>query len=97
VKFKPAGDGEERTKILNTDGPVQLFIRCEDESYKFGFLELEDTENTEITWIGEVSIETMTVDPPVGAAFTGMMLGLYAFGDGEPCLEPADFGFAEWL
>ena len=38
----------------------------------------------------------MTVVPPVGAAFTGMMLGLYAFGELEGCLVPADFKFAEF-
>lgn len=45
--------------------------------------------------MGEVSNEVMTRDPPVGAPFTGMMLGLYAFGELERCLVPADFRYAE--
>ena len=53
-------------------------------------------ESNTIHWIGEVSIDTMTRDPPVGASFTGMMFGLYAFGEREPCLEPADFRWAEF-
>lgn len=41
-------------------------------------------------------MEVMTADPPKGMAFTGMMLGLYAFGELEPCLRPADSCFAAW-
>jgi hypothetical protein len=29
-------------------------------------------------------------------AFTGMMLGLYAFGELQKCLTPADFAFASF-
>ena len=36
-------------------------------------------------------VSTLATSPPVGGAFTGMMFGLYAFGKGEPCLDPADF------
>ena len=37
------------------------------------------------------STEDLTVMPPVGAAFTGAMFGIYAFGSWEPVLDPADF------
>ncbi|KAH8682430.1 glycosyl hydrolase [Xylariales sp. PMI_506] len=33
----------------------------------------------------------LTVMPPVGGAFCGVMFGLYSFGKGEPVLDPADF------
>ncbi|KKK13966.1 glycosyl hydrolase, partial [Aspergillus rambellii] len=50
-----------------------------------------------ITWLGSISNKDMVEAPlPVGALFTGMMLGLYAFGDRESCLVPADFGHAEF-
>ena len=48
-------------------------------------------------WIGEVDTEIMTADPPVGMSFSGMMLGLYAFGEMEGCLVPADFEYAEFM
>lgn len=35
--------------------------------------------------------EDLVVAPPVGGAFTGVMFGVYAFGKGEPVLDPADF------
>jgi hypothetical protein len=38
-----------------------------------------------------VPVSALITSPPVGGAFTGMMFGLYAFGNGEPCLDPADF------
>ncbi|KPM34161.1 hypothetical protein AK830_g12407 [Neonectria ditissima] len=38
-----------------------------------------------------VQAEDLTVAPPIGGAFTGVMFGLYSFGRGEPVLDPADF------
>lgn len=35
--------------------------------------------------------EELAVSPPVGGAFTGTTFGLYAFGNWEPVLDPADF------
>lgn len=75
---------------------VLLVIEC-GEQYRFGFGEDDSpTFPCQITWVGEVSNNTMTRAPPVGASFTGMMLGLYAFGERQPCLTPADFEFAEF-
>jgi hypothetical protein len=37
----------------------------------------------------------MPRDPELGIASTRTMPGLYAFGEREPCLEPADFAYAE--
>jgi hypothetical protein len=39
----------------------------------------------------KLPVSALIASPPVGGAFTGMMFGLYAFGNGEPCLDPADF------
>lgn len=39
----------------------------------------------------KVPVSALIASPPVGGAFMGMMFGLYAFGNGEPCLDPADF------
>ena len=38
-----------------------------------------------------VDVEALTIMPPVGGAFTGVMYGIYSFGKGEPVLDPADF------
>lgn len=49
-----------------------------------------------LQWIGEVANSVMTRAPPVGAPFTGMMLGLYSYGElQKKCLTPADFHYAE--
>jgi hypothetical protein len=39
----------------------------------------------------KVPVSALIKSPLVGGAFTGMMFGLYAFGNGEPCLDHADF------
>ena len=35
--------------------------------------------------------EKLTVAPPVGGCFTGVMFGVYSFGKGQPVIDPADF------
>ena len=76
---------------------MKLFIECGDK-YRLGFLEVldETMQGGSVQWIGEVENETMTADPSIGAPFTGMLLGLYAFGELEGCLTPADFHYAEF-
>lgn len=73
---------------------MNLCIYCSRTHYKLGYnLSPADSE---VFWLADVSMENMTADPPKGMAFTGMMLGLYAFGELEPCIDPADFSFAAW-
>lgn len=33
----------------------------------------------------------LTIAPPIGGSFTGVMFGVYSFGANEPVLDPADF------
>ena len=91
LRYRPANGNEVLVGLETKNDEVKLVIRCEGEKYNFGFAEgnLGETQ-----WISDISTEEMTVDPPVGAAFTGMMLGLYAFGELEGCLVPADFKYA---
>lgn len=49
-----------------------------------------------MSWSEDIPMQDITADPPKGMAFTGMMLGVYAFGELEPCLDVADFEFAAW-
>ncbi|KAF6798228.1 Non-reducing end alpha-L-arabinofuranosidase BoGH43B 2 [Colletotrichum sojae] len=39
--------------------------------------------------------EDLTVFPPVGGAFCGVMFGIYSFGRSEPVLDPSDFSDIE--
>ncbi|KAF4996497.1 hypothetical protein FDECE_12413 [Fusarium decemcellulare] len=39
----------------------------------------------------QVLAKDLTIAPPVGGCFTGVMFGIYSFGRGEPVLDPADF------
>lgn len=91
-------------ELKSLDSEVKLIVNCGEVGYRFGFVEIENVKRGdeegghegEVKWIGEVGTEAMTVVPPVGASFTGMMLGLYAFGELEGCLISADFKYAEF-
>ncbi|RDW83491.1 glycosyl hydrolase family 43 protein [Coleophoma crateriformis] len=99
VRFRSADLAVVDFELQSDDAALVLMIECGD-AYRFGFREVIEGDanglETEVRWIGEVSNDIMTADPPIGAAFTGMMLGLYAFGDLEQCLVPADFDYAEF-
>lgn len=79
---KPPGKVEE---VLDAERPVELMLRCSGAEYELVIRqgELEDSLTCQS--------ENLTVMPPIGGAFTGVMFGLYAFGKGEPVLDPADF------
>lgn len=100
IRFRPATGKEVLLPIKNEGSDIKFIIRCLNEKYDFGFVELggegNADEDTNAQWIGSITTEEMTVDPPVGAPFTGMMLGLYAFGELEGCLVPADFKYAKF-
>lgn len=66
--------------------PVKLLIICQGSKY-FLVLEQLGIEQARIT----CSAGDLTVLPPVGGAFAGVLYGIYAFGRGEPVLDPADF------
>jgi beta-xylosidase len=91
IRFRPS-EGDVVEHRLDTNTAVTLTIDCGTE-YRFGYH--EGTES-DIHWIGSVSNSVATAAPPVGANFTGMMLGLYAFGERQRCLAPADFAYAEF-
>lgn len=86
------GDFTITDRPLDHSGPVKLAIRCSEVGYTLGYAELRD----EYTWLEPISMKTMTADPPRGMSFTGMMFGLYSFGELQKCLEPADFAFASF-
>ncbi|KAJ5693464.1 hypothetical protein N7462_002887 [Penicillium macrosclerotiorum] len=91
IRFQPS-EGSVIEKELSDTGSVILIVECGDE-YRFGFQ--EETSSHPI-WIGTVANKVATKTPFVGASFTGMMLGIYAFGDRQRCLSPADFAYARF-
>ena len=97
IRFKPAEGPEVEVELETGDADVLLVIDCQDLQYRLGFQEVivgSSDDVSGIKWVGDVSTDVMTRDPTVGAAFTGMMMGLYAFGEMERCLVPAIFRFA---
>lgn len=89
IRFQPS-EGDAVEHRLDPETTLTLVIDCGAE-YKFGYRE---HTKTEMRWMGTVSNSDATKAPPVGANFTGMMLGLYAFGERQRCLVPADFAYA---
>lgn len=95
-------EGEIISVDLNTNNAeVVLAIECQEVKYRFGFNEMAkaDKKSPEngVRWLAEVSTESMTRDPPVGLPFTGMMFCLYAFGEMQRSLTPADYAYAEFM
>lgn len=72
-------------KTLDAQQPVDLTLRCLGTVY--GLEIHQGSLSSSLT----CQAEDLTVMPPVGGAFTGVMFGLYSFGKGEPALDPADF------
>lgn len=95
IKFCPS-EGISLAHQLSLKAEVILVIEC-GEKYRFGYREVTDCEGTDsdINWVGTVDNRLATRSPPVGAPFTGMMFGLYAYGERKRCLAPADFAYAE--
>ncbi|KAK7206283.1 glycosyl hydrolase [Myxozyma melibiosi] len=65
---------------------TRLAIKCTATSYSVGYV-----ASSGFHCLSTVSTKIMTTAPPLGMAYTGVMLGVYAFGEMEPCLSPADF------
>ncbi|KAE8394498.1 glycosyl hydrolase [Aspergillus alliaceus] len=94
VRFRPAEGKVIDRELQSVESDIVLIIECGNQ-YRFGFQEVGG-DDVKTQWIGEVKNSTMTQSPPVGAPFTGMLLGLYAFGERQRCLAPADFAYAEF-
>lgn len=71
----------------NTTVPAKLTLACEGSVYTMSFDRGDGGGQMQVS----CSAEDLAIMPPVGGAFTGVMFGVYAFGRGEPVLDPADF------
>ncbi|KAF7856116.1 hypothetical protein EAF04_010069 [Stromatinia cepivora] len=81
---------------LQTEDDVILYIWCTDNGYIFGYRTCEEQDEKAIEWLGETTVDEITSDPLIGAPFTGMMLGVYATGNGNSGTVPADFEYVEF-
>ncbi|KAK2772820.1 hypothetical protein FQN53_004425 [Emmonsiellopsis sp. PD_33] len=95
IRFRPAQGEEVEHTLKSQTSDVVLIVEC-GERYVFKYREVVDGGEEGLVTVGAVENSVMTQDPPIGAPFTGMLLGLYAFGELERCLEPADFEYARF-
>lgn len=66
---------------------AKLSLACEGSQYRLSLDQGPGAEQTNAS----CSAEELTIMPPIGGSFTGVMFGVYSFGRGEPVLDPADF------
>ncbi|KAL6400272.1 hypothetical protein AUP68_15970 [Ilyonectria robusta] len=87
ISREPASRGQINTKFPITPSVkrFELEIHATPTSYE---LSISVGDNSVPV---KVLTKELTVAPPVGGAFTGVMFGVYSFGRGEPVLDPADF------
>jgi beta-xylosidase len=97
VRFTPpANTGNPAEQVISETGEVTFVIDCTEQSYCFGFKAVDAWDDQEWTWLGEVDTQVMTRNPEIGQPFTGMLLGVYSFGELQPALSPAHFAYAEF-
>jgi xylan 1,4-beta-xylosidase len=70
-------------------GPVTLVIRADYNWYSMGFLENEVFSEL-------ARGETRYLSTEVARGFTGVVIGMYASGNGQSCTNPADFDWFEY-
>jgi beta-xylosidase len=88
-------DAEVLEEVISEKGEVKFVVESTPIIYRFGYHDTADGK-TALQWLGEVDTEVMTRNPEIGQPFTGMMMGLYAFGELQPVLTPAHFAYAEF-
>ncbi|KAL4950099.1 glycosyl hydrolase [Aspergillus filifer] len=101
----PERNSASTPNILTNSAPLDsytsdviLFIQCGD-TYKLGFREILDSDDTQsrpgpVTWLGSIPNAFLAEAAlPIGAPFTGVMLGVYSCGDRQAVLDGADFEY----
>ncbi|WYZ43831.1 hypothetical protein EsH8_VII_000267 [Colletotrichum jinshuiense] len=83
--------GASSASALDLERPIQMIITAKPTEYEIN-LSVGEVQ-TSISFTSEA----LTVFPPVGGAFCGVMFGIYAFGRSEPVLDPSDFTDIEIL
>jgi len=97
VRFTPPSNhGQAVEKVISVEGAVILVIESTATNYRLGFREAQDKTREDCSWLGEIDTQIMTRSPEIGQPFTGIMMGLYSFGELQPVLTPAHFAYAEF-
>ncbi|KIL94375.1 hypothetical protein FAVG1_02938 [Fusarium avenaceum] len=81
-----AGEFTDSTVDFSSLDSVEFTIRAYPTKY-----ELSLTAGEKESEVYTVEASALTIMPPVGGCFTGVMFGIYSFGRNQPVLEPADF------
>lgn len=87
----PLLEASSSESALDLDQPVQLTAVANPTGYEL-FISVGDARANI-----RFASEALTVFPPVGGAFCGVMFGIYSFGRSEPVLDPSDFADIEIL
>lgn len=97
VRLRPVQGAAVTRELEFPSSDVDLYVRC-GAGYELGFREsgaASSEGGAQVHWLGRINNEVMTSAPSVGMAFSGMMVGLYAFSDYQKSLNPADFYYLE--
>ena len=78
------------SQSLATPGPIELGFAADEESYHFYFSDAAGNRKP----LGAARIRYLSTE--VAGGFTGVMLGLYASGNGLTANAPADFAWFEY-
>ena len=84
---------ESRVSVFDGEAPVRISAKASPTTYTLVIGQRESIFERCF------DAEKLTIMPTEGAAFTGAMFGIYAFGNWEPVLDPADFSdlvIREW-
>lgn len=75
----------EEVSCLLAQAPFDLELHCRGKQYTLGV-----KQGSEQAYATLAAPDLITM-PVHGAAFAGVLFGMYSFGKGEPVLSPADF------
>ncbi|KAI1325738.1 glycoside hydrolase family 43 protein [Xylariaceae sp. FL0255] len=81
----PSGRLNALTEPMTTGLSVFLCIDATPTEYTISF------QTGPFSQAYRIAVQDLTIAPPVGSTFAGVMFGVYEFGNGEPVLDPADF------
>ncbi|KAI1187629.1 glycoside hydrolase family 43 protein [Nemania serpens] len=82
---EPCGENDDIAHKILPGDTVQFRIEATPTTYGLSFKLRNHGSSCRI------QARDLTVIPPIGGAFSGVMFGVYAFGQGEPVLDPTDF------
>lgn len=90
----------QQATVPLSEGALRLRVLADPERYRFFYAPEENTSNggepRQIEWKEIGSGLTQLLAAEVAASWNGVLLGLYASGNGQTCAVPADFDWFEY-